>query len=70
MFRLILLIAALLIIGQLLRIGLRQLRGPGSPRDNDPDADPFEVMTQCPHCGVHVPKVTLDAGGVCPECHQ
>ncbi len=68
MFRFILLIAAALIIGQLLRIGLRQLRGPEQPRRDQTDA--FEPMTQCPHCGVHLPEGTLDGGGICPECRQ
>jgi hypothetical protein len=69
MFRLILIIAAVLIIGQLLRIGLRQLRNPGPREDATPPED-FELMTQCPHCGVHLPKATLDNGSPCPQCHQ
>lgn len=69
MFRLILIIAALLIIAQLVRIGMRQLRGPGPEADAD-GPEPFQQVTQCPHCGVHVPKASLDNGGTCPQCHQ
>lgn len=68
MFRIFLFVAAGVIVAMLLRIVLRQLRGPEAPT---PEDAPYTEMQQCTHCGVHAPKARFDeAAGVCPECRR
>ena len=63
LFRLILLLAAAWVLWRLLRgVRIHVVRG------QQPSAPTFEPMARCTRCGVHQPKASLSAAGLCGRC--
>lgn len=67
MFRLILILAAVLIVWKLAQVAMRQLQG-RQAREQLPENDEFEPMQPCSTCGVHLPRSQADESGRCAQC--